>query len=414
MKLKPVVASLVLLGLMTPAFAKSNILSQQAVIDQNSALTPLCTDGWFNRIQVGGLANIIGIAGDRDPAGMFKDTSNSSDLYLNNLNLLVNAKLSSWSKFSFNLAYLGSPTPWQHVAGMDTHLNRNIKHSVVADEAYVQISDLTKSPFYFVVGKKYIPFGDYKNPYFPVQIMSPTQMLAQTNAVTAIAGLTSDFGLYANVSAFRGETAPEGSTTGNIRNFTAKLGYYENLDEFNIPNAHINANLGYIHNLWDSQFFSPNAEPQYVWGSSNLKAGHPAVGYNIDPVGGASAHFDLAYKAFSMSANWVGSIKKMVSSIDNSKFWGADVGADYAFKTLDRDSHLGATFQWSGHGSWFTATNPDWSFIVPKWRLVGEYTVNIFKNTDLGLTVAHGKSYDFTPGTSRNTTVGLVRLGVQL
>lgn len=456
MKLKPVVASLVMLGLMTPAFGKGSAASQQAVIDQNSVISPVCSEGWAHRITVGGLGSLVGVTGNHDPSGAFTNANNSSDLYANNLNLLVNADLSNWSKATLNLAYFGSPVMWGTSGALVTPQSNVKMHTIAASEAYVQISDLKKYPFFLVVGKKYVPFGDYSDPYVPYQLMSPAQMLAQTNAPVVVLGVTTDFGFYGNAFAFRGVTRPEGSSAGNIRNFGFKLGYYDNLAAFNLPNSHLNFAVSYINNLWDSEVFSPDAQPQLAWGlgskyngdSSGYKTNHPAwsgesnsdntktYGYNIDPASGLSVHADFTFKAFTMSANWVGALKKMVNSTystnkyDSSKFWGADVNADYAFKTLNRDSHLGAGIQWSGNGAWFGDNNcgiTDWTRIIPKWRLVGEYKINIFKNTDLGLAVAHGKSYDFVniaagndgyraddKTGSLNTTVGLARLMIQL
>lgn len=431
MKLKPVVASLVVLGLMTPAFAKSTLLSQQAVIDQNSVIAPLCTEGWFNRIRVGAAGSIAGIIGNHHPAGAFTVNGNNSDLYINDFKLLLEGTLSSWSKVNFNLAYLGAPIQWNKME--PNKENRYVRHSIVADEAYVTIADLAKYPFYFIAGKKYLPFGDYQDPHTPWQIMSPAQMLAQTNAVTAIAGVSSDFGLYASLFGYRGETAPKDSKNGNIRGFGGKIGYYDNLESFNVPNAHVNFALSYIHNLWDSMAFSPNTEPQWGWiekDSSKAKNNHPAEDYSeIDPVGGVSVHGDLAYKAFSMSANFVTAVKKMVddetylaSQKNSSRFWGADVNADYSFKTLDHNSSLGAGVQFSGNGAWFTDNTDgttDWARMIPKWRLLAEYKVNLFKNTDLSLIVSHGKSYDFVNSDdkdpkSRNATLGLARLMIKI
>ncbi len=451
MKLKPVVASLVMMGLMTPAFAKSTLASQQAVIDQNSVISPTCSEGWFNRINVGGVGSVVGIAGNHDPAGSYTHINNGADLYVNNFNLLVNANLSNWSKATLNLAYLGAPIPWNnmHRGGDDQYGQysyRSIKHTIVADEAYVTISKLNEYPFYLKVGKTYVPFGYYTDPQTPYQIMSPAQMLAQTNAVAGVLGVVTDFGIYASAFAFKGETYPVGSEAGTIRNYGGEIGYYDNLEALHVPNAHMNISLGYIHNLWDSNVFSPNPEPQWGWSErqgsgagsgSSVKVGHPVTmfsgkEYAIDPVGGVSLHGDFAYRAFAMTANFVSAIKKMVPDTysiksDSSRFWGADLNATYAFKTLERESHLGAGIQWSGNGSWFgdnkSGSITDWCRIIPKWRLLGEYKINLFKNTDLGLVVAHGKSYDFvtgaTPGSdkepqnSRNSTVGLARLMVQ-
>lgn len=455
MKLKPVVASLVMLGLMTPAFAKSSLTAQQAIIDSNSVISPVCSEGWFNRVSVGGVGSVVGITGNHDPAGTFTYLNNGSDIYVNDFSLLVNANLSSWSKATFNLAYLGAPVPWNQIGQVVAPSSgapfqasyRYIKHSIVADEAYVQIGKLSEYPFFFVFGKKYIPFGEYTDPHTPYQIMSPVQALTQANAVTAIAGLTTNFGLYGSVYAFRGNTYPLNSQVGVIRNFGGKIGYYDNLEQLNVPGAHVNVNLSYLNNLWDTDVFSPNTEPQWTWYETggnttglNVKNNHPVLAYatlnnstgkseySIDPIGGIALHGDFAYKAFTLSANFASAIKKMVlptysEKAESSRFWAADVGATYSFKTLERNSNLGAGIQWTGNGSWFGDNAlglTDWVRIIPKWRLLGEYKINLFKNTDLGLVVAHSKSYDFISGTSvtepagaRNTTLGLARLMVQ-
>lgn len=424
MKLKPVVASLVVLGLMTPAFAKSSVASQQAVIDQNSVLTPVCQEGWFNRISFGGVADIMGVMGNHTPSGAYTDVGSSSDLYINNLNLLVNANLSNWSKASVNLAYLGAPIPWGKINSGVTAKDRVIKHGIVADEAYVTLGNLAKYPFYVTVGKKYLPFGDYSKPYAPYHIMSPAQMLAETNAVTVIAGVTTDFGFYGNLFAFRGETYPNSSTSGNLRNFGGKIGYQDHLGAFNLSEAKVNFALGYLHNLWDSQMFGPNVDNSWSWGSGSgaKKTNYPDGVDRSDRAGGISAHFDLAYQAFTLCANWVGAIQNMVQSsyaATSSKLWGADVNAQYAFKTLGRDSSLHAGAQFAGNGKWLgnntkvlAGSVTDWANMVPNWRVLGGYNYNLFKNTDLNFTVAYGKSFDFGDNmqSARNSTIGLLNL----
>jgi hypothetical protein len=465
MRLRSVVASLIMFGSMAPVFAGDDSSVQQSAIDQNSIVSPICSEGWFNRISVGGVGSIIGITGNHDPAGAFTGIGNSYDVYVNNFNLLVNANLNNWSKVTLNLAYLGAPVPWNnmHAKGevngdkfsTSQWSYRHIKHAAVTDEAYIQISHFSKYPFYFVFGKKYLPFGEYSDPHTPYQIMSPVQMLTQTNAVTAIAGVTAECGFYGSVYGFKGQTYPIDSTVGNIRNFGAKVGYHDDLELLNIPGTHINFNLSYLHNIWDSEFFGPNTEPKWSWiekhkGDTSVKIVHPVTmiagkDYAVDPVGGVSLHGDLTYKALTLSANFASALKRMVSSVysskeDSSKFWAADLNVTYAFKTMDHNSHLGAGVQFTGNGAWFGENNAiiyadndigkskgyytasDWCRIVPKWRLLGEYKISLFRNTDLGLVVAHGKSYDFVTGTGsdkepagiRNTTVGLARLMVQL
>ena len=363
---------------------------------------------------------------------------------------MLEANLSSWSKANLVLTYFGAPIPWNHLAyngdgcteknsGGNKNVSRVIKHSIVAHEAYVTIGVLKKNPFYLVVGKKQLPFGEYTDPYTPYQLASPAQMFAQTNAVTAIAGISTDFGFYGSLFAFRGETSPVGATSNNIRNYGVKLGYYDHLNQFNLPNTHFNVSVGYLRNLWDTDALSPNADPNRGWGnwggsSTSTKIGHPAVEkydtsnpYNIDPVGGLNAHMDIAYKAFSMSANYTTALEQMLPDdqysdrYNTSRLWGADVNADYSFKSWNHNSSLGAGIQFSGNAAWFADNKVnkvmDLAKMIPRWRLVGEYKINLFKNTDLSLAVTHGKSYEFAKCTGntgdRKSTMGLARLSVQ-
>jgi hypothetical protein len=425
MKLKPVVASLVVLGLMAPALAHKpmkSVVAQQAVVDQNSVISTVCSDSWFNRITIGGMGSVVGIAGNRDLPGSFANTGNSSDLYINNVNLLANVNLSNWSKFTLNLAYLGAPDQWRMTSSSSADLTGNSgSHRIFADEAYVTFSDLAKHPLYVKIGKAYVPFGEYNDQYVPWQIESPAQMLAQTNGPTAIVGLATDFGLYASAFALKGSTQPINSTTNNIRNWGGKIGYQDNLANFNAPNARVNFNLSYIRNVWDSLAFTPDtALPQSTLSSSTTAR---------DPVGALSAHVDMSYKAFSAYADWVGTLTNMhetytnATSTASSKFWGANVNAAYAFETMSHDSSLGAGIQFSGNGEWFgessvgkispsAGTGGLFSMVIPKWRAVAEYKVNLYKNTDLGVVYAHSKSYDISSA-DRTSNTGLACLTVK-
>lgn len=413
MKLKPVVASLVMLGLMSPVLAKNGAAAQQAVIDQNSVTSQVCTDGWFNRIKVGGIGSVVGIYGDQDQPGTFgtrldsenkfEDTGPAADLYVNNFNLLLNADLSSWSKATLNLAYSGAP---QLTAEVNEN-KRSIDHRIFADELYVTIADFAKYPFYLTIGKKYVPFGDYKDAYTPKQIMSPAQMFSQINAVTAVAGAATDFGFYGSVFAFRGQKVENNDEySGKINNFGAKLGYQGDLAVLNAPSVKVNFAAGYLDNIKDIDLISEASKQE--WKDQTV------AGKKVNAV---SLHGDFAYKAFTMYADWVSALKDLNSDNKDSKFWGANVNGAYAFKTLNRDSSLGAGFQWSGNATSLTESNFKGIYTtLPKWRLVTNYKINLFKNTDLDFTYAHGKSYDLKDGDKearRSSNVGIARLMVQ-
>lgn len=114
MKLKPIVASLFMLGLVTSPFAMGKAVAgtvdtrvAQAIVDQNSVSVPVSSANWLDRISIAGMGNVVGIWGNHDFPGSFTELSTSTDLYVNNLNLFVNADLNSWTKVNVNLFYDG-------------------------------------------------------------------------------------------------------------------------------------------------------------------------------------------------------------------------------------------------------------------------------------------------------------------
>ena len=424
MKLKPIVASLVLVGLMPTAFAYDgkSVVVQQAVVNQNSVISTVCSDAWFDRISIGGIGSIVGLLGSHDLPGSFAKTNNSTDLFVNNANLLVDVALSHWSKFTLNVAYLGSPSQWQMTSIDSTSFqNYKVSHGIFADEAYVTFANLAKHPIYAKIGKMYVPFGEYSDQYIPWQIESPAQMLSQTNGLAAVLGVAPCSGFYASLFGLKGDTSPIDSKAHSIRNWGSKFGFSYNLEHFRAPDVHVNVNASYIHNIWDSLTFTPNTSaPRELLSKSDTFR---------DAVGGIGAHVDFAYKMLSIYADWVGTFKNLHDTYpplakytSSSKFWGANVNAACAFKTLSHDSSLGAGFQFSGNGQWFAdksvnkvgvgAVSGLFALVIPKWRALAEYKISLCKYTDLSLIYAHSRSYDFSDG-HRNANLGLARLAVR-
>jgi hypothetical protein len=379
-------------------------------------------DGWLNyiheRIHITGAATVMGILGNHDPAGSFSRLHSSSDIFVNNANLFIGVDVNKWSKFNLSAAYLGQPNEWYSTS--DSYaINQDVKyHNIFADEAYITLADFFKYPLFVKAGKLYLPFGSYGDKYIPWQIESPAQMLSQTNSLAIILGSSSSSGVYGSIFALKGQSIPRGIPANNIRNWGGEFGYHGDK---------VNLSAGYIRNVWDSYVFAADNGIKYKTEQSP---------YYRAPVGGVSLHADLSHEFLNINANWVGTLSDMNQTYynapdysGNSKFWGADINAAYLFNTLGHNSSLGAGWQMSGNGRWLsgnttplgklTVGNPSWFvYIIPKWRLLGEYKISLFKNTDLGLIFAHGKGYDIsTVDLSQLSTgvsnIGLVSLGIK-
>lgn len=449
MKLKPLVASLFVLGLVSGSAlaASGETIVQNAVVDQNSGsrLTQVCTDNWFNRVSVGGFGTIQATWGDTDPAGTFWPTNSSTDLYVNNFNVMVNAVLNSWTKATVNLAYVGYPThvmvlskyqsSWSgaltNIAGRTDPLTINLEwaarrsqdHKFFADEAYVTFANFCKSPFYFKVGKTYVPFGTYSDPYNFV-LTPMTQQLAQSNQTAAVLGFATDMGLYGNVYGFRGNSQASGDKGGNIRNVGAELGYFSTLGCFDMQEAHYNINAGIIRAMQDGDFWLDRnkfstGEPDGIM---------PFLFHYSKPVPGVAVHGDLTVGSWNFFANYVQALENVqivqdvpgwaqqisdrflggfdlqgfldngVDTIfgSNRKIWAADVNAEYAFKTWCRDSKIGVSYQFGGNADFMART---FHSFYPKNRIQADYKVNILKNVDFDLAYAYNTSFSY-PTTS--------------
>lgn len=444
MKLKPLVASLFVLGLVSGSALAANdpteTYIQQRIVEQNAVVSPVCPENWFNRISISGLGTFQATWGDRDPAGSFMTTGHSTDLYVNNFNIIGNAVLNSWTTATVNLAYIGYPnhlfvpSPYRSsVTGGTPHFDeeldeltfdpvtvdlewdnwRSQDNHVIADEAYVTFANFCKTPFYFKLGKTYIPFGTYSDPYNFV-LTPMTQMLSQNNQTAAILGFASDFGFYGNVYAFRGNSQEPDDKGGNIRNFGAELGYYGNLASFDVSNAHYNVNVGIIRAIQDGDYWTKGLMADFF--------------HYSDPVPGFAAHADLSLGAWDFSANYVTALKDVnvfpdvpdwlegiipqatADAIEdhlfgsNRKIWAADVNGEYAFKTWCHDSKIGLSYQFGGNGDFLAST---FHMFYPKTRFQADYKINLLKNVDFDLIYAYNHSYSF-PNASTVTIPSLL------
>ena len=381
MKLRPVVASLMFFGVISSVFAanQDTVAVQQMIVDQNSVVSPVASDNWFNRISIGGVGTLQGVYSSANPPdGTMASNSSSTDFYINNLNLLIGANLNSWAKASVNLLYFGVP-----YYDLDLML-RAQSHKVIVDEAYVTFANLAESSFYAKIGKQYVDFGTYDDPYN--YFLTPlTQAIEQTNQTAVDVGFVSDFGPYASVYAFEGNNYPIGATSYNIRNYGARAGWVSVVSD-----VHYNINLDWIRDSRDN--YSSGA-------------------YGRDPVGAIAAHLDISYQQLVAKLNYFSSLSNQRYEFPiNTKISAGEIGVDYLFKTYTQGSKLGLDYQRSANAGYIPLyVSSNW---YPKSRWQADYKVNLMKNVDADFVYAHNKSYDVN-GSAPTSNIGLAKLMVQ-
>jgi hypothetical protein len=479
---KPIVTFLLCIGLAGPAFAakavnaspSEKVARAETVMNQNSANSTVCPVGWMDRIAVGGMINVDAAWGDHQPIGNFTDTTYATDLYVNNANLFVDVKVNNWIKAHINLEYLGQPEYYGHdhffmdpppgpnnMKAGDGHDDEyhnwkamswkyRASKDISLDEAYIDIANFNSTPFYIRAGEQYVAFGDYDR--YPL-VTSLTQWLSETRQPALTVGVITDYGFYAQGYIFNGNYKEwRDEETYRLRNFGAKLGYYGNLSFLTLNDTHFNVDISWIKNMFDTDFFQGSANVYVTAAPLPPQVGDYEEPYYLQyhtlPVGnvpkavnGFAAHFDISHGPFDFYANYVTAMSDMLristngvinddypnafvpewEKIKNTKLWAADVNADYAFKTLDHESKVGISYQWSDDGDlsalprlyhpgdYFTDTLP-WVFSLPHSRFVVDYKVNIWKNTDLGFALVHNSSYAYRKEEHPIPSVGQARI----
>jgi len=459
MRLKPVLASIILLGVSGTAFAATNsnvnvqnqlntmqsqINSMEQVINQNNGMTQsgggtalqqrlAACPNWYDSISVSGLINVDGILSSRRagfmaenddsvPKSVFGDRS-ASDLALDNADLFVDAQVNSWTKAHIGINYQNNNNNYtddnpKSPEGSNTNQSLIIKPWMgsLIDEAYVTFGDFCRSPIYFRVGKQYLNFGNYDR---FATVPTFTQLLSQTNETAATLGFVSN-GFYGSVYGFRGipsvtdnESTLGGSghfygQTVNVNNWGANLGWsMKNCD------SSLNLQAGYLNNMADVDYVSQSTN--WAFGSGNLSNNgyrNPTGAVSLDATGSLGmfdgyAHFVTAVDNFNRN-----DVNDVLSSGVTNLTNGAEpsalvVGAGVTTGIANHKSRFGLDYQYSWNALYVGL------YGIPQARLEGTFDMNVSKNVNVGLYVYHDEDYDIgSGGTGRGATTGVLHLGV--
>lgn len=412
MKLKPIAAAMALLvsgsafaAYMPVQHAKAEQL--QAKLDRNHNAYFAEAD-WFKRICISGLVQVNAMASTTNQAGArfgrgFADNS-ASDLWLSRANLYVDAAVNSWTEvhIAYDLANWGSATHLLRVDDERNYVGLGTPNTLWApDEAYITIGDFAKSQFFLRAGREYVRFGDYQRNVTPATF---TQLLTQTQADAVDAGFIDISGFNGDIYVFRsGVRAGTGST--HINNFGLQLGYtWENGD---------------VTADFTADWMYDISAVAYLGAPAGVGLVTPA---NSARVGGLSFTAKVNYNQFDFMAQYASADSSFnaanlaVGGGNNSAFPVAwMIGAGYRFGIMNNDdSHVGLNFQMSHDGL---------AVLLPEYRVQGNFTIEPWKNTEVGLTLYWDKDYgtgsvaringpanaQFT-GTGRDVFTGLLSL----
>jgi hypothetical protein len=439
MNLKPIVAAMVVSGVVSaPAFAdtltqvdsmRANTARMQAILDQNKSITGENLPDWFNRISIAGEMNIDGAIANRvptqvnevpdsaDPASESDlERKGASDIFLNNVNLLVDAQVNDWVNTHVGFLYGQSSPSFLYYSAQEEHGGRFENGAKILDEAYVTIGNLARTPFYFRAGREFLPFGDYNRFAMTNMVQSMTQLLEQAQHTVAQVGFVDVSGFNGSVYGFR-DLPTETSYTENpdrthVNNWGLHLGFASlGCDE----NFSYKLGLDYLSNMTAIDYLATGAGTltDSTYGS-----------FYTNRVGGLAAYANLVYGQFDGTLDYVTALKGSQDlaypdgAVDRDAkvaAWGIDLG--YSFPTMNHQSRIGLGYQGSKDASNIGVASGSTNGIgLPKDRWLVNYVVNTSKCTDLGFEIYHDTGYG--PNNTdldkrQSSTAGVVRLGVR-
>lgn len=255
MKLKPVVLAVVAAGLVGPAFAAYGGHNQrthssacsmpsvgmthaQELMNGNSIYSShKSRKCWQNRVAFSGFGDFL--------YAHAKSDVTVKGLELSDAVLMMDAKINS--KWSAHLAggytWIGDDAAGSALANLGTGValtTFDTAKSFHLQEAFVTYSDQGRTPMYFKVGKGFVNFGHYSNPYaiFP----TITQAFSQLNENNIELGVVSSQGWHVAATGW----TDNATAAANEHQYAVKVGF----DQQKVASGvGVSGSLSYISNM---------------------------------------------------------------------------------------------------------------------------------------------------------------------
>lgn len=337
-------------------------------MSQNTGRSKAMPD-WFNRIGVSGGLNVDGHWGNRSQGYMGENYTRVSlnDAYLN-----VAANVNDWTKALASLSYSNfSATNGVNLGSYSTAYTNN---QINLEQGYLTVANYDVSPIFFQVGKQFTDYGRYQ-----IHALNRTmsQVLTESLQTSAKLGFITRMGLHGDVYAFSNPSIAFANNHANTV-YGAALGFDQINDQLGFD-----VGIGYMSNLTG------------VNDIQNMLGNSPFATHNyVHLVGGISVYGDLNAGPFSVSARYTTAIQNFnpndLSTVfatnlaNGAKPWAADLTAGYGFNGWNKNQNLYVGYQ---------ASNNAVNLALPKSRWLAGYNVDVWKNTNVGVEVAHDRAY---------------------
>ena len=304
---------------------------------------------WANRLKIGGTIEVD---------ASYKNDDDGDSLKVSTLALSMDARLSNWSS--------------AHVLLLREDEDPAV--TKVIDEAYITVGDprTSSTGTYFRAGRMAVPFGNFSTKLISDPL---TLELAETKETVFQIGFERN-GWKGSGYMFNGDSV-KGGEDSSLDQYGLNFGYAVETDSWDID-----VGIGFINSMEDSDGISAALGPE----------GKNTIGTMVGYIPGLSAHAALTSGPYSLVVEYITALKEfdkgnneLLSGNEGAKpqAWHSELS--YDFGILGRHANVAVGYQGSKEAEEVDG--------LPKNRFLGGLSVEVEKNTTLGLEYYHDKNY---------------------
>lgn len=398
-----------------PALYIATITSVSAAAPNKPPIFPNDLASWQNRLTFSGGANVGAFVSDYTPTirgvipSNIGDSPAASDVNITFATFGVDAKLAEWLSTKVALSYgQQAPSFIRSPAGGG---------SLFVDQAFITVADPSKTPFYFIGGRKFLNFGGLDDTSF---LESPYQLLTLNRQTLLSTGFTDLRGFNASAYVFRGlnNNNSQNTTRANNYGFTLGFAHHNQSNEFDVG-------AGYISDLLNGLYPSSTVANSSTLNNGYLHNTLPAIDLHAKA---KINHCDASVKYASALKN-ASVLDVPFTTNGGISFRGAKpavwgVNGGYTFNIFSsHQSRFGVGYQGSSESAALgrtagSATNAvsgvygtSFAIGMPQKRYYTNYTVTLVKWAKLGFEYADDVGYSVSNGgTGRAASIGVAML----
>lgn len=392
--MKPVLATLVAAGLVSPVYAayhssgksahkavhhNAASASSQAKIYSNSPSSDANAASWKNRFTFGATAT-YGYSNTK------YGTENAiSGASLINANLFVDATVANDVEAHMNMYYNGVP---------ELVLGTYPTTAISLDEAYLTVRNVggNSSPVYVRAGLEYVPFGRTHNVYAFLPSLTQMFTLHQEHALQL--GYVDNSGLSATVYAYKDALSDaEGADARNVNKFGLNVAYANHYSDYDYD-----LSVGYLN---DFRTMTSAINSRSFAGAVALAHADSAPKAGIMTI-----HAGTTTGPFGLSVDYTALSKELEAGNSNSKVavWGFD--ATYKADMAGMNSMFDVAYE--------TTSKGDREYAAYKSRWAVGYDAEVFKHAHAKLEYATYRNFASESEKAVNTKALLASLRVDV